>query len=164
MKSVTPQPGAERAYRDALGRFATGVTIITTAGPRGPLAITANSFSSVSLDPPLVLWAPAKASSRFEPFRDAQRFAIHVLAENQLSLARHFARNGQDFTPVDWHEDAQGCPRLADFAARFTCTRHAVHDAGDHVLVLGLVKEAIVSALPPLIFVDGCYGRFAPAP
>lgn len=154
--------GNHRGLRDVLGRFATGVTVVTAPGPDGPAAITANSFASVSLDPPLVLWSPAKASRRFELFRDAPRFVIHVLAADQTDLARHFARTGHDFSPADWHEAPGGLPLLNHFAARFTCTRHAVHDGGDHVVILGRVDRAEAGTAPPLVFSDGCYGRFAP--
>jgi len=152
----------QRAYRGVLGRFATGVTVVTAPGPDGPAAITANSFASVSLDPPLVLWSPAKASRRFELFRDAPRFVIHVLAADQAGLARHFARTGHDFRPADWHEGPGGLPLLTHFAARFTCTQHAVHDGGDHVVILGRVDRAEAGDAPPLVFSDGRYGRFAP--
>lgn len=160
MSSEDHQPTAPegRAYRDILGRFATGVTVVTTQGPDGPLAITANSFSSVSLAPPLVLWCPAKASSRFRAFRDADRFAIHVLAADQQEVARHFARTGHDFSPVDWGTGGCGLPMLHHFAARFTCRRHACHDAGDHVVILGRVEEALSKPGPALVFADGRYG------
>lgn len=151
-----------RGFRLVLGRFATGVTVITAAAPDGPMAITANSFSSVSLDPPLVLWAPARASRRFELFRDAPRFVIHVLASDQLGLGHHFARTGHDFSPADWQAGPDGLPLLEHFAARFTCTRHAVHDGGDHAIVLGRVETAEAGRHAPLIFADGAYGHFVP--
>ena len=97
------------AFRAALGRFATGISVITTATPDGPLGFTANSFASLSLDPPLVLWSPARASSRFAAFAAAQTYSIHVLAGDQLPLSRRFARGGagfhglpEDLTPEDW--------------------------------------------------------------
>jgi flavin reductase (DIM6/NTAB) family NADH-FMN oxidoreductase RutF len=85
---------SERDLRDALGRYATGVTVVTTMTPHGPLGMTVNSFSSVSLDPPLVLWSPARKSSRFPAFEASSHFAIHILAADQRPLAEHFARNG----------------------------------------------------------------------
>ncbi|MGB8621548.1 MAG: flavin reductase family protein [Paracoccaceae bacterium] len=149
-----------RAYRDVLGRFATGVTVVTAAGPDGPVAITANSFSSVSLNPPLVLWCPAKSSRRFDLFCAAQRFVIHVLADDQLSVARHFARTGHDFSPMEWQTGTGDLPLLTHFAARFSCTHEASHDAGDHAIILGRVQEATIGQGAPLVFADGSYGRF----
>ncbi|SMX42869.1 flavin reductase family protein [Actibacterium lipolyticum] len=161
MKTVTPGPGSERSYRDALGRFATGVTVVTTAGPDGPMAITANSFSSLSLDPPLVLWAPAKSSRRYQLFCDTPRFAIHVLADDQLPVALHFARTGHDFAPMDWEVGPDGLPLLRHFAARFDCTRHDVHDGGDHAIVVGRVNDVTIGDADPLVFANGEYGRFS---
>ena len=90
---TTPTSCDERAFRDALGRFATGVTIVTCNGPDGPMGITANSFASLSLDPPLVLWSPAKSSRRYEAFVNATEFAIHVASYDQLDLCRDFAKS-----------------------------------------------------------------------
>jgi flavin reductase (DIM6/NTAB) family NADH-FMN oxidoreductase RutF len=86
---------SQRQLRDAMGRFVTGVTVVTTMTPGGPLGITANSFASVSLDPPLVLWSPARRSSRFPAFEAASHFAIHVLARGQQALAEHFPAWGR---------------------------------------------------------------------
>jgi len=157
---ITLGPEATRAYRDVLGRFATGVTVVTAAGPDGPIAITANSFSSVSLDPPLVLWCPAKSSRRFGVFRDAPRFVIHVLAADQENVARHFARTGDDFSAMAWSTGPDGLPMLSHFAARLTCTHAGLHDAGDHVIILGRVEIAEARPDPALVFSAGEYGRF----
>lgn len=162
MISITPGPDNARSYREVLGRFATGVTVVTAAGPNGPMAITANSFSSVSLDPALVLWCPAKSSRRYDIFCAAERFAIHVLADDQLGVAKHFARSGDDFAAADWHDGPDGLPMLNHFAARFTCSRHAVHDAGDHAIVVGRVEQADLGPSKPLIFANGAYGDFTP--
>jgi len=150
-----------RAFRSALGQFATGVTLITASGPQGPAGITANSFASVSLDPPLVLWSPAKASRRFALFAGAQNFAIHVLAADQRALADAFTRSAHAFDDLDWAPDADGVPLIAGTAARFRCTTHAVHDAGDHAIILGRVVSALRSARAPLVFHAGRYGNFA---
>lgn len=149
-----------RALRDAFGRFATGVTVVTTQTAEGPLGITANSFSSVSLDPPLVLWSPGKASRRFQPFADADTFAIHVLAEEQAPLCNDFARDGWDFAPHDWQPAPDGTPLLNGCLARFHCATQAIHDAGDHVIIVGVVLDATERAGAPLIFSAGQYGRF----
>lgn len=149
-----------RALRTAFGRYATGVTVITTQTPDGPLGITANSFSSVSLDPPLVLWSPGKASRRFQPFADAKTFGIHVLAQEQAPLCVGFARDGWHFGGLDWHAAADGTPLLDGCLARFHCATHALHDAGDHVIIVGRVVDVTERAGTPLIFSAGQYGRF----
>ena len=157
-----PGPGQERAYRDCLGRFATGVTVVTAATADGPVGITANSFASVSLDPALVLWSPAKGSARFDVFTGASHYAIHVLAAEQTGLARHFARTGA-FGDVPALPGPQGVPLLEGALARFVCRREAVHDAGDHAIVVGRVLEAGQRAGDPLVFLGGAYGAFTPA-
>ena len=108
MTSFTPDKDTERLFRNTLGRFATGVTVITTMTDQGPLGITANSFASVSLDPPLVLWSPAKASRRFPAFAEAEHYAIHVLSEEQIDLCRRFSRDGFDFDGLDWEAGPAG--------------------------------------------------------
>ncbi len=153
-------PGCDtRALRDALGRFATGVTVITCATPDGPLGITANSFASVSLDPPLVLWSPAKASRRYAAFAGAERFAVHVLSDTQGDVGRGFVRDGAAFDGLDWSAQHDGTPLIAGCLARFHCARHAVHEAGDHSIVVGRVLAADYGLGDPLIFVTGRYGR-----
>lgn len=134
---------ARRAFRSALGRFATGVTVVTTRSERGPIGITANSFASVSLDPPLILWCPARASRRFGAFAGAGGFALHVLGAEQEALARRFAARGDDFAGLAWHSGAEGVPLLDGCLARFECTTEAVHDAGDHAIVVGRVRRAL---------------------
>ena len=95
MTSFTPSPDHAGAFRAALGQFTTGVALVTTTTARGPLAMTVNSFTSVSLDPPLILWCPAKVSARHDGFVAASHFTVHVLREDQVDLARHFARQGE---------------------------------------------------------------------
>jgi flavin reductase (DIM6/NTAB) family NADH-FMN oxidoreductase RutF len=141
--------------RNALGQFATGVTVVTIAGPQG---FTANSFASVSLDPPLVLWSPARASARFPAFSNARHFAIHVLAEDQFGLSRHFVRGGQGFEGVEHEVSAEGVPLLAGTLARFECVQEATHDGGDHLIVIGRVLRFAVGQGKPLVFAQGGYG------
>ncbi len=160
MTRFTPGPETERDFREALGRFATGVTVVTCQTAAGPLGITANSFASVSLDPPLVLWSPARASKRFAAFEAAERFAIHVLGEDQLPLCRQFATKGTDFGGLDWHEGPEAVPLIHGCLARFECTRHAVHDGGDHAIIVGRVTAAEIGQGKPLLFAKGTYGRF----
>lgn len=156
----TPEKSTERVLRDALGRFATGVTVVTTGGPDGPVGITANSFASVSLDPPLVLWSPARASRRFPAFSEATHYAIHVLGEDQIPLCKRFASDGLNFEGLDYATSAEGVPLIAGCLARFSCRRVAAHDGGDHVIIVGQVVEAEYREGAPLLFSSGCYGRF----
>lgn len=146
-----------RALRDALGCYATGVTVVTTMAADGPLGITANSFASVSLDPPLVLWSPARKSTRFPAFEAASHFAIHVLAEDQRDLSTRFAREGRNFSGLDWAEGLGRAPLLPGCAARFECVHAAGHDGGDHLIVVGEVLRMVHTDLPPLIFHRGAY-------
>ena len=160
MQDFTPGPETARAFRDALGRFATGVCVVTCATPDGPLGITVNSFASVSLDPPLVLWSPARASRRFDAFEGADHFAIHVMGEGQFDLSHRFARDGCAFEGLDWSAGPGGAPLLPGCLARFACARHAVHEGGDHAIVVGRVLSAAFRDGAPLLFNAGAYGRF----
>lgn len=152
-----------RLLRDAFGRFATGVTVVTIAGPEGPMGFTANSFSSLSLDPPLVLWAPAKSSSRFAAFATARHFAIHILADDQIDLCRRFARSAGSFDGLAHDTTPEGLPVLPQALARFECVQHATHEGGDHLIVVGRVLRAAFRDGRPLIFATGNYGAFAEA-
>ncbi|RVV99102.1 flavin reductase [Mesobaculum littorinae] len=157
-KSITPGPDTARDFRAALGRFATGVTVITTRDATGPLGITANSFASLSIDPPLVLWSPARSSKRFTSFVEARHFAIHVMAADQYDLCANFARDGRTFDGFDVGEGAGGTP-LLDCLARFDCTAHAVHEGGDHAIVVGRVVSASWREGTPLLFYNGIYAE-----
>lgn len=161
MESFRPGPETARAYRRALGAFGTGVTVVTCFDGDKPLAMTANSFSSVSLDPALVLWSPAVSSSRHDAFVAARGFSIHILAEGQLPLAQGFARDGRDWSRADWTTGATGAPALADALVRLDCTHFAAHGAGDHTIVLGQVEQVAERPGAPLLFVQGAYGGFA---
>ncbi len=148
----------ERDLRDAMGRFVTGVTVVTTSTPDGPLGITANSFSSVSLDPPLVLWSPARKSSRFPAFEAAGHFAVHILAEGQQPLADHFARHGIGFERFGHAEGVGGVPLLEGCTARFECRHAAQFDGGDHLICVGEVLRLTQSDRAPLVYYRGDYG------
>nr|WP_103334304.1 flavin reductase family protein [Pseudotabrizicola formosa] len=150
-----------RAFRDALGRFATGVTVVTCAAATGPLGFTANSFAAVSLDPPLVLWSPAKSSSRFLPFAQAQHYAIHVLDLAHAEWLPRFSRDGAGFDGLGHDLNAQGVPLIHGALARFECAQHATHDGGDHLIVVGRVLRAAYREGMPLVFSQGVYGQFA---
>ncbi|NDK34235.1 flavin reductase family protein [Rhodovulum sulfidophilum] len=162
MERFIPGPDTRRLYRDALGSFATGVTVVTAAGPEGPVGMTANSFSSVSLDPPLVLWSPARASARYPAMTGAERFAIHVLGAGEEDIAARFARSGDDFEGLDCAPDADPPLLGQGWIARFLCRRVALHDAGDHAIVIGHVEECARREGPPLVFAGGVYGDFSP--
>lgn len=155
-------PGLETAheFREALGRYATGVTVVTCNSLLGRLGITASSFSSVSLDPPLVLWSPARASKRFSAFEQADHFSIHVLSEHQREIGNGFARTADAFETGEWIDSDEGVPTLKDCLARFDCQRHAIHDGGDHAIIVGRVTNAVVRQGNPLIFAKGSYGGF----
>lgn len=155
-------PNAEnsRLFRDALGKFGTGVTIITASGSQGPIGMTANSFASVSLDPALVLWSAARSSGRFEAFADAKHYAIHVLCDEQASTAMDFAKNANAFSSTSWHMGDNNVPLIEGALARFECEQHAVHDGGDHAIIVGRVQRATITEGEGLLFSSGKFGRF----
>ncbi len=161
--SFVPEAGTIRAFRAALGCFATGVTLVTTQGLSGPVGFVANSFSSLSLEPPLVLWSPARASSRFELFAKARHYSIHVLAVSQRDLVPRFLRGGEGFAGLAHRRNAQGTPVLTQAVARFDCEQHATHEGGDHLIVVGRVVLAVLNAGAPLVFAAGQYGGFTAA-
>ncbi|GGL57460.1 flavin reductase family protein [Wenxinia marina] len=150
-----------RGYRRALGAFATGVTVVTTVTDEGPVGITANSFSSVSLDPPLILWAPDKGSRRYDAFARAGRFAINVLAVDQHGVCDAFRKSKDAFDAGEWETGADGIPVLARALAVYECAQEALHDAGDHALVIGRVLSVRLRGGLPLVFHGGAYGAFA---
>jgi flavin reductase (DIM6/NTAB) family NADH-FMN oxidoreductase RutF len=153
-----------RLFRAALGAFATGVTVVTTRGPDGPVGMTANSFASVSLDPPLVLWSPARASGRFALFAQAARFAVHVLAADQRPVADGFATSWTGPAGLDWDSDALGLPLFGGALARFQCDTVARHDGGDHLVIIGRVTAVDHAATgQPLVFQGGRWGTISPA-
>lgn len=156
-----PDASNQRLLRDALGCFGTGVTIITAAAENGVAAITVNSFSSASLTPPLVLWSLDKQSSRFESFSSAEYYSIHVLNTHQEVLCMEVARNPARLTDQKLQTNTFGVPVLDDCMVRFDCSREAIYEAGDHVIVLGRVKLAIQNdATNPLMFYRGNSGIF----
>ena len=148
-----------RHFRNALGRFTTGVTIITCLDATGePVGLTANSFNALSLDPPLVLWSLRVASPSMGAFEAAPRFAINVLAESQVELSRRFATRSEDrFADWPWAAGEHGSPVLAGCAAVFECETLSHQVAGDHRLFIGRVLACSESPLPPLLFQAGHY-------
>lgn len=160
MQEITPGPENTRDLRDAFGRFVTGVTVITADSEIGPLGITANSFASVSLDPPLVLWAPAKFSRRYTAFAEAPHFAIHVIGAEQEDVAARFSRDGTAFEGCNWIPNAHNVPLIEGCLARFECDTVATHDGGDHRIVIGRVTRATWRDGAPLVFSQGAMGLF----
>lgn len=150
---------AEINLRRSLGCFATGVTVVTCCAPDGsPRGITANSFSSVSLDPPLVLWNIAKVSNSLGDFLGAEHFAIHVLHANQQHHAEHFARADHSrYDGIDFEISPDSVPILPDVLARFDCATRQIHDAGDHHIIVGEVLAHSRSDGAALIFHHGQY-------
>ncbi|WP_114964430.1 flavin reductase family protein [Alkalilacustris brevis] len=163
MHSFAPDAENARLFRQALGRFVTGVTVVTTAAPAGPVGITVNSFTSVSLDPPLVLWCPARASGRFALFAGAAHFAIHVLAAEQRALSHRFARGAGLFDDLSPEHTPEGVPVLPDVLARFDCALYSTYDGGDHAIVVGRVLRASQRNGAPLVFSGGDYGQVSAA-
>jgi 3-hydroxy-9,10-secoandrosta-1,3,5(10)-triene-9,17-dione monooxygenase reductase component len=149
-----------RSLRNALGAFATGVTIVTTRrADGGDVGLTANSFSSVSLDPPMILWSLARTSSNIESFRAAGHFAVHILSADQDALSAQFAsKTGDKFAGVEFHRGRDDIPLLRACAARFECRTAFQYEGGDHVIFVGEVLEFTHSEKPPLVFHGGRYG------
>lgn len=153
--AFVPNSETLRDYRNALGQFATGVTVVTCMTENGPMGMTANSFSSVSLEPCLVLWSPSKTSSRYEHFLNARQYAIHVLSSDQAELCMAFAKQADAFDKCDHIMNAHNVPLIENCLARFECTQYAVHDAGDHSIILGQVNYVTCTQGAPLIFAQG---------
>jgi 3-hydroxy-9,10-secoandrosta-1,3,5(10)-triene-9,17-dione monooxygenase reductase component len=154
------------ALRRALGSFATGVTIVTARGSAGDVGVTANSFSSVSLEPPMVLWSLNKSSASLAAFTDSGAFAVHVLAAHQQALSDRFASRTTDrFAGLAISRGYGGAPLLDDCAARFQCRLAFRYDGGDHDILVGEIVEFDHSNHPPLVFHGGRYGAInVPAP
>lgn len=156
--STTAAEAADHELRQALGRFATGVTVVTCQGTEGPCGITANSFSSVSLDPPLVLWNIAKVSNSLQAYLDADYFAINVLGADQESLSVHFALSDHTlFNGIDFATSAKGVPILPGTLACFECRTHQIHDCGDHYIIVGEIEDFRFDSGDPLMFFAGDY-------
>ena len=154
----TPDADSSRQLRDAFGKFATGVTVITVPSAVGPIAIVANSFSSVSLDPALVLWSVDKGARRYPYFEAADHYAIHVLAAEQQDLCQLTARDAHVLDQHPHETNADGVPLIDHCLARFECRRVAAHEAGDHVIIVGQVQRTQMRAGQPLTLFAGQFG------
>jgi 3-hydroxy-9,10-secoandrosta-1,3,5(10)-triene-9,17-dione monooxygenase reductase component len=150
-----------RDFRSALGCFPTGVCLITTLAPDGSrVGLTANSFSSVSLDPPMVLWSLARTAASAPVFRDAEYFAINVLARGDESISSHFARSGADKFAAFAERFMPGLgavPVLNGAAATFECHSRHRYYGGDHIIVIGVVERYAHRDASPLVFHRGKY-------
>lgn len=162
-EAMVYQAGSDlRTLRDALGCFATGVTVVTTLDEAGqPVGLTANSFSSVSLDPPLILFCLARSSTNVERFRQAEHFAINVLHIGQQPTSGVFARSQADrFQDVAWETWDTGAPILSGALASFECGTEQIVEAGDHLVIIGRVKRArFEPRRDPLLYFRGKYRR-----
>ncbi|WP_437008491.1 flavin reductase family protein [Streptomyces sp. enrichment culture] len=146
--------------RDVFGQFATGVTVITAMSPLGPVGMTANSFSSVSLDPPLILFSVSRKSRLCDPLTGSGSFAVNILTAEQRALSAQFASPGLDrFGDTDWARGATGCPVLPDVIAVLECRVVDVHRGGDHLITVGEVVDAVLreTGESPLVFFRGEY-------
>lgn len=149
-----------RAFRDVLGRFASGITVVTTMSNGEPIGLTCQSFSSVSLNPPLVLFVPARSSRAWPRIQRAGKFCVNFLADGQSELSNTMASRGADkFADVAWKPSPiTGSPVFADTLGYVDCTIHTVHEAGDHFIVIGHVQELVVGdGEEPLLYFQGKY-------
>jgi flavin reductase (DIM6/NTAB) family NADH-FMN oxidoreductase RutF len=146
-------------FRKTLGALATGVTVITTIDEQAvPFGVTANSFTSVSLDPPLVLWSQSTTSRSHPAFRYSDRFVIHILADDQSDISDRFARSGGDkFAGLDIDVGIAGLPIIRGCAASLECRKVVTYPGGDHVIFLGHVDNLVRSDRVPLVYRDGKY-------
>src|SRR5881227_923352 len=151
-----------RDFRNALGTYATGVTIITATGTDGkPYGLTCNSFASVSLNPPLILWSLGMFSQGLSVFQNASHFVVNVLGASQQALAKKFATPSEDkFAGVEWTAGLGQAPVLADSVANFQCRAVDRYYGGDHVIFLGAVEAYAYNRQEPLLFARGSFGRF----
>jgi flavin reductase (DIM6/NTAB) family NADH-FMN oxidoreductase RutF len=157
-RKAQPPSFSSQEFRTALGMFATGVTIVTARTPDGQvIGLTANSFNSVSLDPPLVLWSLAQAAASLAAFRAGSHYAINVLAADQKSLAERFALKGADrWAGVTFTEGMGGAPLLMGSAATFECFNRSRYEEGDHVIFVGEVERCSWRpGASPLLFHGG---------
>lgn len=164
MSNPTESGFDPRAFRRALGNFATGVTVMTAATADGQkVGVTANSFNSVSLDPALILWSIDKRSTSYDVFAEATHFAVNILAADQIELSNQFARPSDDkFAGIDFARGIGGAPLLADCAARFQCERHQIIEGGDHWIMLGKVVAFDDFGRSPLLYHQGAYSMVLP--
>ena len=153
----------QRELRNAFGCFATGVTIVTTLDRDGDrVGITANSFTSLSLEPPLVLFCVGSAINSFQAFESCRHFNVNVLREDQMDLSRNFARTSDDkWQDVEHGYGENGCPSFGGALATLECDKHAMYEGGDHLIMVGRVTRLVYDngACRPLLYYRGDYAR-----
>lgn len=162
---MSQSPFDPKQFRQALGAFTTGVTIVTTRGADGQdYGLTANSFNSVSIDPPLVLWSISKNASSARAFTEGSNFAVHILATDQEPLSNRFAKSSADkFAGLELQRGAEDTPLLGGCSARFQCKTTYRYEGGDHIILVGEVLAFDRFDQAPLVFHSGAYRRLAPA-
>lgn len=153
-----------QSLRRALGMFATGITIITTCDAEGrPIGLTVNSFNSVSLEPPLIVWSLSKHLAVREIFERCEYFAVNVLAVDQESISRRFARREADFHDLDWKPGVGGVPLLEGCCASFEVRNAVRHEGGDHIMFIGEVVHHARHEHEPLVYFGGKYRHLGPS-
>jgi len=156
---------AAEAFREAMSRWASGVTVVTAAGPDGLAGMTASAFAALSLDPPLILVCVAHSSTQHDALISAPGFAVHVLGHDQHHLSDHFAQKGGDkFKGLDHRPGPFGAPLLDNVTARLICAQEAAPVGGDHTILIGRVIEADVSDGEPLLHWNRSYRRLTDHP
>ncbi len=150
-----------RPLRAALGGFATGVCVVTAVGPRGPMGITVNSFTSVSLEPPTILWSLGRKADRWPTFSEAEHFAVHVLDADGLEACRRFAWGDPILKAGEFEPGLGGAPLIEGWVSRFECRACRRVEAGDHLLIFGHVDRFETRAGEGLVFYRGSYGPIA---
>lgn len=155
----------EKKFRQALGRFTTGIAIATTCKEDGsPVGLTINSFNSVSLDPPMVLWSIGRNSPSRADFEEAGHFTINVLGSHQITLSNNFARPGDKFSDITWESGRTGAPVIPGCIATFHCKTAFCYEGGDHIIFVGEVENFDLNEGEPLLYLDGRYGVARPHP
>jgi 3-hydroxy-9,10-secoandrosta-1,3,5(10)-triene-9,17-dione monooxygenase reductase component len=151
-------------FREVLGHFATGITIVTAMEDGAPVGFTCQSFTSLSLQPPMVALAPAKSSTSWPRIARAGAFCVNILAAHQEDVCRSFAVSGGDkFAGIDWHPGAYGSPVIEGSLAVIECELGIIHDAGDHELVTGRVQAMHLGEGTPLLYYRGKYASLTPS-
>jgi 3-hydroxy-9,10-secoandrosta-1,3,5(10)-triene-9,17-dione monooxygenase reductase component len=156
-----PEAVSPASFREALGHFASGLVIVTGMDGDDPCGLTCQSFASLSLDPPLVVFCPSSRSTTWRRLATARRFCINVLGQHQRDLSERFGRSREDkFAGVPWREGRNGSPRLDGAIAHIECDLHSVHPGGDHDIATGAVTDLSVHAqADPLLFFRSAYAR-----
>lgn len=149
---------SESSFREALGSFATGVTVVTTSADSGPVGLTVNSFSSVSLNPPLVLWSLSKSANCLNAFTESTHFAVHIMACDQIGLSKQFSQSGSaKFSGVPFDVGVGNMPLLSGCSSRFQCKTAFTYEGGDHLIFVGEVIDYDTSDMPALLFYRGAF-------